>query len=78
MFIDQFRGLATLAAHQDESIGGVSDLTLRGLVGGIGEVVQHHIVTEGAETLVDVAPALAGLAIQVIEGAGAPFAERSR
>jgi AcrR family transcriptional regulator len=71
MFIEQFRLLAALAAEEDPAIGPIPDLALTALVGGISEIVQRHIVSEGAETLPTLAPALGELAIQVIERAGA-------
>jgi AcrR family transcriptional regulator len=70
-FGDQWRFIADQALAQDAGIGPVSDLVLRALVGGIGELVQRQILTEGAETLPDLTPTLATLAIRVIEGAGA-------
>jgi AcrR family transcriptional regulator len=75
MFVDQWRGLADLASAEDASIGHVPNLVLRALVGGIGELVQRHVLTQGAQSLGELAPALAQLAIQVIEGAGALAAE---
>jgi AcrR family transcriptional regulator len=71
LFIDQWRTLAALASREERGLGVVSDLVLRALVGGIGELVQRHVLTEGAATLGDLAPTLTDLAIQVIEGAGA-------
>lgn len=71
MFIEQFRLLAQLASREDERIGPISDLVLTALVGGIAELVQRHILSHGAETLGELAPTLADLAIQAIEGAGA-------
>jgi hypothetical protein len=62
----------THAARQDNSIEPVSDLVLRALVGGIGELVQRHILTEGAASLGNLTPDLAQLAIKML--AGAPIA----
>jgi AcrR family transcriptional regulator len=69
LFAERLRILVTAAAQRDSSIEPVSDLVLRALVGGIGEVVQRHILTEGAASLDKLAPALAQLAIQMLEGA---------
>jgi AcrR family transcriptional regulator len=73
MFLEQFRRLAELAAAE-EGLRPISDLVLRALVGGIGELVQRHILTEGAANLRELAPALHELAVRAIEGAGAPVA----
>jgi AcrR family transcriptional regulator len=71
LFSERLGLLALRASQEDASIGAVPDLVLRALVGGIGELVQRHILTEGAASLGELAPALAQLAIQAIEGAGA-------
>lgn len=77
LFVEQWRALAMAASRRDSAIGVVPDLTLRALVGGIAELVQHHILTEGAETLGELAPVLGSLSIQVIEGAGAIASRRA-
>jgi AcrR family transcriptional regulator len=69
LFAERLRILVTHAARRDKSIQPVSDLVLRALVGGIGELVQRHILTEGAASLGKLAPDLAQLAIQMLEGA---------
>jgi AcrR family transcriptional regulator len=69
LFAERLRILVTHAGRRDKSIEPVSDLVLRALVGGIGEVVQRHILTEGAASLGKLAPDLAQLAIQMLEGA---------
>ena len=46
------------------------DVFLRALVGGIAELVQHHILEHGAETLEELAPVLVELACTVIEYGG--------
>jgi AcrR family transcriptional regulator len=69
LFAERLRILATAAAQRDSSIEPVSDIVLRALVGGIGELVQRHVLTEGAASLGQLAPDLAQLAIQMLEGA---------
>jgi len=69
-FVDQWRFIADQARAQEPDLGPVGDLVLRALVGGIGELVQRQILTEGAETLPGLTPTLATLATRVIEGAG--------
>jgi len=69
LFAERLRGLALRAGEEDDSVGPVSDLTLRALVGGIGELIQRHILTTGADSLGELAPALTEIATQAIEGA---------
>jgi hypothetical protein len=69
LFAERLRVLVTSAARQDNSLEPVSDLVLRALVGGIGELVQRHILTAGAASLGELTPALAQLAIRMLEGA---------
>jgi len=69
-FVDQWRFIADQARAEEPDLGPVGDLVLRALVGGIGELVQRQILTEGAETLPGLTPTLATLATRVIEGAG--------
>lgn len=69
-FLEQWRALSALAAAEEPGLEPVSDLILRALIGGITELLQHQILTEGAETLADMAPTLAQLAERVIEGGG--------
>jgi AcrR family transcriptional regulator len=68
-FTDLFRNLSRDAVAEDDAIGPVPDLFLVALVGGISELVQRHILTEGAESLPELAPALIQLAVAVILGA---------
>ena len=72
LFAERLRTLVTRAAQQDNSVEPVSDVVLRALVGGIGELVQRQILTEGAASLGELTPALTQLAIQML--AGAPIA----
>jgi AcrR family transcriptional regulator len=79
-YVSQYRRLRTLARADDPSIGTIPDKFLHALVGGIGELVQQHIVTQGARSLTDLSPTLVAFATAVIEGAGveapAPTARR--
>jgi AcrR family transcriptional regulator len=77
-FADQYRRMRTLARADDPSIGELPDSFLRALVGGIAELVQEHILTEGADTLPDLAPTLVQLATTVIEGAPTEAVRGSR
>ena len=47
---------------------------LRALVGGIGELVQQHLLTKDAKTLPELAPVLVQLVTAVIQGAARPGA----
>jgi AcrR family transcriptional regulator len=76
-FVQQYVILARRAAHQHPEIGEVPEVYLRALVGGIGELVQQHLLTEDAKTLPELAPVLVQLVTAVIQGAAAP-AEISR
>ena len=70
-FVQQYVILARRAAKQDAHVDEVPEIYLRALVGGIGELVQQHLLTKDAETLPELAPVLAQLATAVIQGAGA-------
>ena len=48
-FVQQYVVLARRAAKQQPEIGEVPVVYLRALVGGIGELVQQHLLTEGRE-----------------------------
>ena len=69
-FVKLFHALSERGAASDPSILPVPDVFLRALVGGIGELVQQHILREGAETLEDLAPTLARVAETVIAFGG--------
>lgn len=69
-FVRLFEAVAARAAASEAAILPVPDVFLRALVGGIGELVQQHIVREGAETLEDLAPTLARVAETVIAYGG--------
>ena len=73
-FVQQYVVLARLAARQQPEIGEVPEIYLRALVGGIGELVQQHVVTKDARTLPELAPVLVQLVRAVIQGAAAPVA----
>ena len=68
-FIELFRGLSERAVDEDEALGPVPDLFLCALVGGISELVQRRILSDGAEGLPELAPGLVQLAAAVIKGA---------
>jgi AcrR family transcriptional regulator len=71
-FVEQYVVLARLAARQQPEIGEVPEVYLRALVGGIGELVQQHVLKKDARTLPELAPVLVQLVTAVIQGAGAP------
>ena len=73
-FVQQYVILARRAARQDSAIGDVPEVYLRALVGGIGELVQQHLLTKDAKTLPELAPVLVQLVTAVIQGAGAATA----
>ena len=73
-FVEQYVVLARLAARQQPEIGEVPEIYLRALVGGIGELVQQHVLTKDARTLPELAPILVQLVTAVIQGAAAPVA----
>ena len=70
-FVQQYVILARRAAKQDPEIGEVPEVYLRALVGGIGELVQQHLLTKEAKTLPELAPVLVQLVTAVIQGAAA-------
>jgi AcrR family transcriptional regulator len=69
-FVAHWRAVGELACRQEQDLGAVPEVVLRALVGGIGELVQRHVLTEGAETLGALAPVLTQLAVRVIERGG--------
>jgi AcrR family transcriptional regulator len=73
-FVQQYVVLARRAAKQQPEIGDVPEVYLRALVGGIGELVQQHVLTKDARTLPELAPVLVQLVTAVIQGAAAPVA----
>ena len=70
LFVRILRGLSDQAAEQDPAIVPVPDVFLCALVGGIGELVQQHILREGAATLDQLTPDLVRMAEIVIEFGG--------
>src|SRR5947209_12764875 len=50
----------------DVAMRRVPEPYLRGLVGGIAELVQEHIVAHGAETLPELEDTLVGLAFSIV------------
>ena len=71
-FVQQYVILARRAARQQPDLGEVPEIYLRALVGGIGELVQQHVLTRDARSLPELAPVLVQLVKAVIQGAGAP------
>jgi AcrR family transcriptional regulator len=71
-FVQQYVILARRAARQQPEVGEVPVVYLRALVGGIGELVQQHLLTEDAKSLPELAPVLVQLVTAVIQGAAAP------
>lgn len=69
-FVALFHTLSQRAAALDPAIVPVPDVFLRALVGGIGELVQQHILQDGAEGLEDLTPTLVRVAETVIEFGG--------
>ena len=70
LFASGWRLLADRAERQEPEIGRASDLVLHALVGAIAEVVLRQILSDGPETLPQIAPALTELAVRVVEKAG--------
>jgi AcrR family transcriptional regulator len=68
-FVEQYRALSALAAHEEPGGRPVPDLYLRALVGGIGELVGLHVLEHGAGTLPELAPDLVALVTAVFAGA---------
>ena len=71
-FVQQYVILARQAARQQPEIGEVPEVYLRALVGGIGELVQQHVLTKDPKTLPELAPVLVQLVTAVIQGAAVP------
>jgi AcrR family transcriptional regulator len=63
---DAFAELYRAGPTGDETLAAVPDSFRRGLVGAIGELVQEHILNEGAATLEEITPTLVQLARAVI------------
>jgi AcrR family transcriptional regulator len=70
LFVLRFHNLMERAAMHDPAIVPAPDVFLRALVGGIGELVQQHILREGAETLPELTPTLVDIAQTVIQFGG--------
>jgi AcrR family transcriptional regulator len=71
-FVQQYVILSRRAAKEEPEIGEVPEIYLRALVGGIGELVQQHLLTREAETLPELAPVLVQLVTAVIHGPRVP------
>lgn len=70
LFAGGWRLLADRAERQEPEITRTPELVLHALVGAIAEVVLRQILSDGAETLPQIAPALTELSVRVIENAG--------
>ena len=72
IYVEQYRGLRERARAEDPSIPEVPDEFLRGLVGGIAELVQHCLLEspagETAERVRSLTPTLASFATAVLTG----------
>jgi AcrR family transcriptional regulator len=66
-FVDLFRPSPSGTRPGDVAMRRVPEPYLRGLVGGIAELVQEHIVTHGAESLPELTNTLVGLAFSIVE-----------
>jgi AcrR family transcriptional regulator len=70
LFVTRFHNLSEQAVAQDPVIKPVPDVFLRALVGGIGELVQQHVIAHGAAGLEELTPTLVQVAQTVIEFGG--------
>jgi len=68
-FVEQYRALSALAAHEEFQGRPVPELYLRALVGGIGELVGLHVLAHGARSLPEITPDLVALVTAVFTGA---------
>jgi AcrR family transcriptional regulator len=66
-FVDLFRPSPHGSRPADVAMRRVPEPYLRGLVGGIAELVQEQIVARGAESLPDLGDTLVGLAFSIVE-----------
>lgn len=66
-FVDLFRPSPEGGRPADEALRRVPEPYLRGLVGGISELVQEHIDTREPESLPELADTLIGLAFSIVE-----------
>jgi AcrR family transcriptional regulator len=69
-FVDLFRPSPTGRRPADVAMRRVPEPYLRGLVGGIAELVQEQIVAHGAESLPELTDTLVGLAFSIVELGG--------
>jgi AcrR family transcriptional regulator len=69
-FVDLFRPSPSGRQPADVAMRRVPEPYLRALVGGIAELVQEHIVTQGAESLPELVDTLVGLAFSIVELGG--------
>jgi AcrR family transcriptional regulator len=69
-FVDLWRPASDGDRPADVALRRVPDAFLRALVGGLAELVQEHIVTEGAATLPKLTPTLIELSFNVVDVSG--------
>ena len=70
LFVTRFANLSQRAVVQEPQIAPVPDVFLRALVGGIGELVQQHIIARGADSLEELTPEIVRVAETVLEFGG--------
>ena len=66
-FVDLFRPSPRGRRPADVAMRRIPEPYLRGLVGGIAELVQEQIVTQGAQSLPELTDTLVGLAFSIVE-----------
>jgi AcrR family transcriptional regulator len=66
-FVDLYRAHPNGTSPADVAMRHVPEPYLRALVGGIGELVQEHIVTQGPQSLPELTDLLVGLAFSIVE-----------
>jgi AcrR family transcriptional regulator len=75
-WVDLYRPNPTGRRAADVARRQVPDIRLRGLVGGLAELVQEHILLYGAQTLMDLHETLVGMAFGIVEVGGRITATR--
>jgi AcrR family transcriptional regulator len=66
-FVDLYRPAARSDSPADVALRSVPEPFFRALVGGISELVQEHIVTEGAESLPELTDTLIQLGFAIVD-----------
>jgi AcrR family transcriptional regulator len=69
---DQYGILARLAASQEPGFGEIPRTYLLGLVGGIAELVQQHLLVSDPEALPELLPVIMQFVIAVMHGVALP------